>query len=536
MNNILYETVPKWKSSYGREVRCFYTSSDALRSLLIRKITDFNLAHSDSMKKEIFSLSYNFAFIIENDAYILAATDKIRSYPIFYCKSDSEFYISNSAWLLQKKLKKTEKNDVSIIEMRSAGYVSGRDTLVKNMYQLLPGEILIYDKKSKQLIKDRYFLFFSESISSLSQESLIRNLGQITDKIFSRIIDDSRDRPIWVPLSGGLDSRLILCKLKELGYKNLQTFSYGPAGNHDAKWAKYVADKLNVQWLFIPYQRKDIKKYFWSEERKQYWHCSDQLCAQPFMQDAYALHYLREHGLLSDESIIINGQTGDFISGGHVHGQHFPYLDAQKRYSLDLVKDAIIKKHYNLINTLSIQDMEKITNKISSLLDLSNEQRDRNALMKLYELWEWQERQCKYVINGQRIYDFFGYDWYLPLWDNEYLFFWKEIDYENKINQNLYKAYLDHYDYCGLFKSFKPIIWNWQGGSMLTLPVARMLKIVFGETASKNFYKLCNYWGRYSHHYAPFGFMHHYANYLNFNKPLAYYVDQWFQEHIDLTE
>ena len=37
---------------------------------------------------------------------------------------------------------------------------------------------------------------------------------------------------------------------------------------------------------------------------------------------------------------------------------------------------------------------------------------------KLYERLEFINRQSKYVINGQRLYEFFGYEWRLPLWDS----------------------------------------------------------------------------------------------------------------------
>ena len=60
------------------------------------------------------------------------------------------------------------------------------------------------------------------------------------------------------------------------------------------------------------------------------------------------------------------------------------------------------------------------------------------------EYIEFINRQTKYVINGQRNYEYFGYDWRLPLWDDEYLKFWAKANYSEKINQNLYvKALFD---------------------------------------------------------------------------------------------
>ena len=43
-----------------------------------------------------------------------------------------------------------------------------------------------------------------------------------------------------VLLSGGLDSRLIISKLSELGYDNLHSYTYGPKHNYEAKIAEIV--------------------------------------------------------------------------------------------------------------------------------------------------------------------------------------------------------------------------------------------------------------------------------------------------------
>ena len=60
----------------------------------------------------------------------------------------------------------------------------------------------------------------------------------------------------------------------------------------------------------------------------------------------------------------------------------------------------------------------------------------------IYEIWEYYERQVKFIIQGQRIYDYFGFDWYLPFWDGEAIRFWSEMPLELRKNQYLFKDYL----------------------------------------------------------------------------------------------
>jgi hypothetical protein len=37
-------------------------------------------------------------------------------------------------------------------------------------------------------------------------------------------------------------------------------------------------------------------------------------------------------------------------------------------------------------------------------------------LLKSYEIYEFENRQSKWVIGQQKVYEFLGYTWELPLW------------------------------------------------------------------------------------------------------------------------
>jgi asparagine synthase (glutamine-hydrolysing) len=61
----------------------------------------------------------------------------------------------------------------------------------------------------------------------------------------------------------------------------------------------------------------------------------------------------------------------------------------------------------------------------------------------LYEYAEFQNRQCKFVITGQRIYEFLGHEWRLPLWDKVYLDYFENVPLAGKIGQHLYADMLE---------------------------------------------------------------------------------------------
>ena len=48
------------------------------------------------------------------------------------------------------------------------------------------------------------------------------------------------------------------------------------------------------------------------------------------------------------------------------------------------------------------------------------------------------DRQSKYVITGQKVFEYYKHEWRLPLWDDEYLFFWQKVPLEFKLKQKLF--------------------------------------------------------------------------------------------------
>ena len=74
----------------------------------------------------------------------------------------------------------------------------------------------------------------------------------------------------------------------------------------------------------------------------------------------------------------------------------------------------------------------------------------------LYEFSEFKNRQSKYVITVQRVYEFFGYEWRPPLWDKEYLDYWENIESKYKIDRNLFVEVMHELDWGGAWSMELP--------------------------------------------------------------------------------
>lgn len=497
------------------------------------KILESNSQSQSEIVEMVSNVKGHFAGVIETENFICAFVDKIRSYPVFYCFVGGGLKVSNSARMLKKEAAINKVNLTSQIEYSMAGYVTGSETMYEDLFQLKAGELLFFNKQENELKLDRYFNYYPVVKSEKSEDYYIEQLGEVIDRVFRRMIDNVAGAPIWVPLSGGLDSRLIISKLANFGYDDLHTFSYGPQRNYEAKEARRVAETIGVPWVFVKTSASRSRELFSEDDRKEYWNYADGLCSMPAMNEYASLHTLRDSGQLPDCAVLINGQSGDFISGGHVS----PKLLNGCRTTKELL-NAIMNKHYSIWQDLNIEkNILTIENKILSTLNIKRDTEfSMEEIAAYYEQWEWQERQAKMVVNGQRLYDYLGLRWQLPLWDAEFISFWETVPLKLRLQQSLYIKYLERYDYMGLFKDFKSEARRWPGITSVIIPLIQKMGQILGiDTGIVQ--KYASYWGHYGDQYAFYGLKYFFQNISNATIPpqargvIALGTKTWLKEN-----
>ena len=103
-----------------------------------------------------------------------------------------------------------------------------------------------------------------------------------------------------------------------MNYNNVKCFSYGLKNNFESKASKIIAKKLGYNWTFVETNQSKAKFFYLTLEYKKFISNTVDGCATTSIQDLYAIDTLLKNNYLNKENIIVNGNSGDFISGGHI--------------------------------------------------------------------------------------------------------------------------------------------------------------------------------------------------------------------------
>lgn len=377
----------------------------------------------ESWATKLKDLTGFYSLVKQADNQVFAAVDHIRSRSLFYALKEQSFYLSDSAEWVRQQVNDTVMDEYAKAEFQLTGYVTGRDTLYKNVKQLQAGECLLY--ADNQLAVERYYTFEHSEPENYSEAALLAELDVVAKDSIQRLIRYANGRQIVLPLSGGYDSRLIAALLKEANYDNILTFTYGAQGNKEAAYSKIVADNLGLKWRFIEYTEALWKAAWQTEERKRYQLEGSNWSSLAHMQDWLAVKIMKEQGVVESNAVFAPGHSGDMVAGSHIPS--FIHEDLTAKYTKNELVEHLFSKHYCLTQPKNVKpSVSDFKEKIEKLLVLQGTYTAQEFANEC-EKHNWQNRQSKFIFNSVRVYEFFDYDWWIPLWDKEFVRFFEDL-------------------------------------------------------------------------------------------------------------
>ena len=399
-----------------------------------------------SWQATIASLNGSFAVVTVRNDKVWAAVDCVRSIPLFYGLSQGSsgsILVSDRAERVRAYVGDSNQSPESSSEFLLVGYVTGPATLFENVKQIQAGEMLSFvTAPMPRLNCHRYFEWRHRDPWRSNDATLLERLHKVHQQVARRLVASLDGRQAILPLSGGYDSRLIAVMLKELGYDNVVCYTYGLPGNWEARISETLARHLGFRWEFVSYSGEKWREWGASTEFKRYCATAGNLTAIPHVQDWPAMFELKQRKAIAADGIVVPGHSGDFVAGSHIPS----WFAERTSITRDQLLRTIFDAHYALWDWPGDKQQlnHELTRRVDAVGGALREGSPADAADQL-EYWDMNERQAKFICNSVRVYDFFGHEWRLPLFDQALLDFWSHVSLELRVGRKLYFEYVERY-------------------------------------------------------------------------------------------
>ncbi|MGM9836909.1 MAG: asparagine synthase-related protein [Paludibacteraceae bacterium] len=409
-----------------------------------------------------------FAIICHNKDFVGVAIDPSRVYPLYYRIDNDKIQVTDNPYSLLRQGDVEDKEAVQAYTVSGATFEG--TTLVKDILQIKPGHYLLPNGIQK------IFYDYRVSLSELYASSY-HEMQSVLNHIFKRLIDRLGGRQVVIPLSGGNDSRLLLCMLKRFGYNNVICYTAGRAGNGESAIAEKVAAQLGYDWYNIDTLQEDLSDLVnpASEDFQQYYTYLGGFCNFVWLYDYIAIIYLQRQGVLNRDAIFIPGHAADFNAGSHLTKACIHKKDSCRYLTSALLYDSFEYQGKSLVKAAIHKYF--FGSKSPDIADWS-----------VFQAFVFRNRLPHNILNSARIYQYMGYDVALPFWDKEFLEVFRRLPYELLIHQSYYTDFVRT-------KIFQPLQVDYPSarhsqGWYLYNKIIKRIKFILPATISRYFVHL----------------------------------------------
>ena len=302
-----------------------------------------------------FNGMWAFAIVDLNVNGIFCSRDRAGVKPFYYVYDDGQFcFASEIKALLELDGFKAEPNDQIIADYLFSGLVDHtQETFFKNIYQLRPGEYLLF-RDNKLIVQSYWDIEAKETSFAREADYAERFYELLEDAVRLRLRSDV---PVGTCLSGGLDSSSIVFLANKLmcdgqkidspmigeGQKTFSSCFEDPAYD-ERKYIELVIQQTRAERNYV-FPRggnlpKDLPRLIWHQE-------------EPFGSTSiYAQWNVMRLSHERRVTVLLDGQGGDELLAGYTPA--FYHLFAQLLKTgriLQLAKEIMAFKNKHTINT-----------------------------------------------------------------------------------------------------------------------------------------------------------------------------------------
>jgi len=348
----------------------FYTNSDT--EVIIHAYEEYGF---DCVKK--FNGMWAFCIYDKNKNLLFLSRDRFGVKPLYYFFDGKNFIFASEIKGLLAYVK-PEQNDETIYDFLVNNRLEHKeDTFFKGIKRLMPSHNLIFDLKSKEIKKEKYWDItnINRKIESTSKEDneYAKNFYiLLEDSVKLRLMSEV---PVGTCLSGGLDSSAIVCLVNNILIEGNEKIKAN-IGERQKTFSAVFEDKRIDEREFIECVIKETnveKNYVFPsgeklfEELEKFIYYQD----EPFSSTSIYAQWNVMRLASKKVKVLLDGQGSDELLGGYIayFQVYFNQLLKERKF-LTLFKE-IIKSSDILISYLWLLKKSKSRGIIKELLNIN---------------------------------------------------------------------------------------------------------------------------------------------------------------------
>ena len=353
------------------------------------------------------------------DGVVRLTTDRTRSHHLLFTRAGDTWIISDDPQELRRHAPTWARDEQAAEVFLHAGFTPGTRTLAHEVYATPAGSVV--ELRSDGTWSSRSWETYRYDADPItSPEEFADVFRTALDTAVERVLQETDGRQLLVPLSGGLDSRLLAVWLKRHGARDVVTFTYGVPGSTEVAISRGVAEALEMDWFTVDLDPTEMARTWAGPDGVDFQKRTWGLTSLPHVQDWYALLQMRRSALIDTDAVFLPGHT----IVGNMHDEHLleggpsrnDVLTTVARHHSLLQGDRSAWRHLPLLRRAVVQGAQEVSFPIGRGKDLAGSGR---SIQELVERVNLQERQAKYINESFKAYEAFGYGWALPMLDTE---------------------------------------------------------------------------------------------------------------------
>ncbi|MEK7141609.1 MAG: asparagine synthase (glutamine-hydrolyzing) [Patescibacteria group bacterium] len=255
---------------------------------------------------------------------LVLARDKFGEKPLYYSVTEDEVFFGSELKIFAGRSFSPE----AIRTYLSFGYQPLRTTIYKNVYKVLPGEVVTIELSNRSVDRQLYGKKALVNNRRTPDDYVGRSDDAIRslDKTLNTIVKEKvvSDAPLGVFLSGGVDSALLTALVKRHTRQPVQTFSVAfDHPRYDESFSSQVVARcLQTQHTEIVMTGGSIRGV-WDEVVKN--------LDEPFADPAIFPTYLLSREAKKHVKVILSGEGADELFGGYPHYRNALHQEGRVR-------------------------------------------------------------------------------------------------------------------------------------------------------------------------------------------------------------